>query len=124
MLTLITWIGGLLIATGVIAFIVSGGASVTALIPAVAGLLLLITVLIGRRSDRARKHAMHAALVVALLGVLGSLMNVAQIGDLIAGTADQPLAVAMSTVMFVLLLIVLIAGVRSFIKARSAGSPA
>lgn len=120
MLALTTWIGGLLVATGVIAYIVSGAASVTALIPAFVGVLLLITAFIGNRSERTRKPAMHAAMVIALLSALGALMNVVKIGDLIAGTAERPAAIVTSLIMFVLLLILLGFGIRSFVAARSA----
>ncbi|MGV0604377.1 hypothetical protein [Mycolicibacterium sp. XJ1904] len=120
MLALTTWTGGLLVATGVIAYIASGAVSVTALIPAFVGILLLIAALIGRRSDQARKIAMHAALVIALLAALGALRNVFGLGEVFAGTAERPAAVITSTIMFVLLLVYLIAGVRSFVKARAA----
>ncbi|KUH95186.1 hypothetical protein AU190_20210 [Mycolicibacterium acapulense] len=120
MLALTTWTGGLLVATGVIAYFASGAVSVTALIPAFVGILLLIAALIGRRSDQARKIAMHAALVIALLAALGALRNVFGLGEVFAGTAERPAAVITSTIMFVLLLVYLIAGVRSFVKARAA----
>ncbi|UXA17215.1 hypothetical protein [Mycobacterium sp. SMC-4] len=120
MLALTTWTGGLLVATGVIAYIASGAASMTALIPAFVGILLLVTALIGRRSEGARKHAMHAALAIALLAALGALRNVFGLGDVFAGTAERPAAVITSTIMFVLLLVLLVAGVRSFVQARAA----
>jgi hypothetical protein len=120
MLALTTWTGALLVATGVIAYVATGAASFTALIPAAVGVLLLIAALIGRRSEKARKHAMHAALAIALLGALGSLMNVVKLGDLFAGTAERPGAIVASTVMFVLLVGYLVAGVRSFVRARAA----
>ncbi|MEZ0341995.1 hypothetical protein ACAG25_18665 [Mycobacterium sp. pV006] len=120
MLSLTIWTGGLLVATGVIAYIVSGAASITALIPAFVGVLLLIAALIGRRSDRTRQHAMHAALAIALLAALGALRNVFGLGDVFAGTAERPAAVITSTIMFVLLLVYLALGVRSFIQARAA----
>lgn len=120
MLALTTWIGGLLVATGVIAYIVSGAASVTALIPAFVGVLLLIAALIGNRSETARKHAMHVALAIGLLGALGALMNVVKLPALFAGDAERPAAVVTSTIMFVLLVVYLVAGIRSFIKARAA----
>ena len=120
MLALTTWTGALLVATGVIAYVATGAASFTALIPAAVGVLLLIAALIGRRSENARKHAMHAALAVALLGALGSLMNVVKLGDLFAGTAERPGAIIASTVMFVLLVAYLVAGVRSLVRARAA----
>ncbi|MGV0580581.1 hypothetical protein ABQE57_19275 [Mycolicibacterium elephantis] len=120
MLALTTWIGALLVAAGVIAYVVTAFASVTALIPAFVGVLLLIAALIGRRSEKTRKPAMHAALVIALLAALGALRNVFKVGDLIAGTAERPGAIITSIIMFVLLVVYLIAGVRSFVKARAA----
>lgn len=120
MLALTTWTGGILVAVGVIAYIVSGAVSVTALIPAFFGVLLLIAALVARQWEAAHKHAMHAALLVALLGALGSLMNVVKIGDLFSGTAERPAAIITSIIMFVILVAYLVAGVRSFIAARSA----
>ena len=113
------WIGGLLVATGVIAYIASGAASVTALIPAFVGILLVIAGVVARNPN-AHRHAIHAALVIALVGALGSLMNVAKIGDLFAGTAERPAAIIVSAIMLVLLVVYVVAGVRSFIAARRA----
>ena len=45
-------------------------------------------------------------------------MNVLKLGDLFAGTAERPAAVIISTVTFVLLIIYIILGIRSFIAAR------
>jgi hypothetical protein len=119
MLALTTWTGVLLVATGVIAYVATGAASLTALIPAAVGILLLIAALIGWRSEKARKHAMHVGLVIGLLGALGALMNVVKLGDLFAGTAERPGAIIASTVMFVLLVVYLVLGVRSFVQARA-----
>ncbi|CAJ1495509.1 hypothetical protein [[Mycobacterium] burgundiense] len=119
MTKLTLWIGGLLVATGVIAYIASAAASVTALIPAFVGILLVVAGLIARNPN-AHRHAIHAALVIALVGALGSLMNVAKIGDLFAGTAERPAAIIVSAIMLVLLLVYVVAGVRSFIAARRA----
>lgn len=58
------------------------------------------------------------ALVIALLGALGALPRVAKLGDVFAGTAKVPAAIIVSTIMFVLLVVYLVAGVRSFIAAR------
>ncbi|GAA3712039.1 hypothetical protein GCM10022204_33620 [Microlunatus aurantiacus] len=114
-LTTIT--GALLVLTGVVAFIVTSASSVTALIPAfVGGLLLICAALAGR--EALRRHAIHAALVVALLGALGSLMNVAKIGQLFAGTAERPAAIIVSVILFVVCVVYVAIGVRSFIAAR------
>ncbi|HLR94470.1 MAG TPA: hypothetical protein VK053_08095 [Jiangellaceae bacterium] len=117
MTTLTVTIGGILTATGIIAYVVSGAASVTALIPSFVGILLLICALLARK-PALHQHAIHAALVVAVLGAAGSLMNVAQIGDLFAGTAERPSAIVVSIIMFVLLVYYIAMGVRSFVTAR------
>lgn len=120
MLALTSWTGALLVATGVIAYIVTDFVSVTALIPAFVGVLLLIAALVGRRSVKAAEYAIYTSLVIALLGALGSLMNVVKIGDLIDGTAERPGAIITSLIMFVLLVVYLVAGVRFVVKARTA----
>ena len=124
MLRLTFVIGGILTVLGVVAYFATGAASVTALIPTFIGVLLLVCGAIASRGENARKHAIHAALVVALLGALGSLMQVAKLGDVIAGTAQRPAAVIVSTVMFVLLVLYIVMGVRSFIAARKARTAA
>lgn len=117
MTTLTLAIGGILVATGVIAYIATAAVSVTALIPAFVGLALLVAGLIARK-PAAHRHAIHAALAVALLGALGSLSRVVKLGDVFAGTAKHPSAIIVSTIMFVLLATYIGLGVRSFIKAR------
>lgn len=115
-LTLIT--GGLLVLTGIVAYVATGFASWTALIPTIVGALLLIAGLIARQGDSARKHATHAALLVALLGAAGSVMNVVRLPELFSGDATNPGAIIASTIMLVLLVIFLVAGIRSFIAVR------
>lgn len=117
MTNLTFWIGGLLTVAGIVAYIVTDASSFTSLIPAFVGVLLLIAAFVGR-DRKIHRHAMHAAMAVALLGALGSLMNVARIGDLFAGTAERPGAIIVSTIMLVLLVVYLVAGIRSFIAAR------
>src|ERR1700754_1032541 len=114
--------GGILTALGIVAFVATGAASVTALIPTFVGLLLLICAALARR-PALHRHSIHAALVIALLGAVGSLMNVVKLGDVFAGTAERPSAVVVSTIMFVLLVVYVIMGVRSFIAARRSPAP-
>jgi hypothetical protein len=114
-------IGAVLVVLGVVAYAATAAASITALIPSLVGVLLLLCALLARKPAWHR-HGIHAALVVALLGALGTLMNVAQIGEVFAGTAERPAAVIVSTLMFVLLVGYLVMGVRSFVAARRAGS--
>lgn len=117
MITLTLAIGAILVAIGVVTYIATAAVSVTALIPAFVGIALLAAGFIARK-PAAHRHAIHAALGIALLGALGSLMNVVKLGDLIAGTAQRPGAIIESTLMFVLLVTYVGLGVRSFVQAR------
>ncbi|MDN5807603.1 MAG: hypothetical protein L0J17_08115 [Brevibacterium sp.] len=104
-----------LIAVGAIAYVATAFASWTALIPAILGAVILVCGLIGLKNQ---KLGIHIALVVAILGIVGAGMNVMQIGALIAGDAERPAAVVTSIITFVLLIVYVIMGVRSFIAAR------
>lgn len=110
-------VGIILIATGVVGYIATDSASMTALIPSAVGALILVCGLIAL-NPKVRKHALHASLAIALLGAIGSLMNVVKIGDLFAGTAERPAAIIASTILFVVAIIYIAFGVRSFIAAR------
>jgi uncharacterized membrane protein len=111
-------IGGILIVLGVVGYVATAAASLTALIPTLVGILLLACAAIAIRRPAAHRHAMHAALAIALIAALGSLRNVVRLPDLLAGTAANPAAVLLTTVMFLLLAGYLIAGIRSFVAAR------
>ena len=118
MTSLAQWIGLILIVTGLAGYLVTGAASVTALIPAFLGILLLASGIIGRR-EHLRKHAMHAAAVLALLGFLGSLRGVGPFFTLLAGgTVDLPVAAVTQTITAVASAVFIVFAVRSFIEAR------
>lgn len=108
-------LGVILIVLGAISYFATGMASWTALIPAILGVVLLVCGIIGLRSP---KLGIHIALVIALLGIAGTFMNVMKLGSLFAGTAERPAAVIVSTITFVLLIVYIVLGVRSFIAAR------
>ncbi|MFC7623218.1 hypothetical protein [Microlunatus sp. GCM10028923] len=108
-----------LILTGVITFIATGASSVTALIPAFVGILIGVCGVLAMR-EKFRRHAIHLALVFALIGALGSLMNVVKIGQLFNGTAERPGAIIESIILLVVTVLYLIFGIRSFIAARKA----
>lgn len=110
-------LGVALIILGLAGYFLTGAASQTALIPAAFGLVIALSGLIAR-DERKRKHAMHAAVVVALLGFLGSIRGLLQIGDVFDGTAARPAAVVAQTIMAVLTLGYIVVAVRSFVKAR------
>lgn len=98
---------------------VTGQVSPTALIPAgVGGVLMLLGVV--AFSDAARKHAMHLAAVVALLGFLGGFMPLVR--QQMKGADFNPLAPAARNglVMSLACLIFLVQCIQSFRAARQA----
>jgi amino acid transporter len=115
--TITVALGVILIIVGVAGYFLTGAVSLTALIPAAFGLVIALAGVIAR-DERKRKHAMHAAVAVALLGFLGSIRGVLQIGDLLDGTAARPAAVVSQTIMAVLTLGYIVMAVRSFVQAR------
>ena len=112
-------LGAALIVLGLGGYGLTGGASPTALIPAAFGLLLLLAGLLAR-NDRMRMHAMHAAVLIALLGFLGSARGLLGLGKVFDGTAARPAAIVSQTIMALLTLGYIVVAVRSFIQARKA----
>jgi hypothetical protein len=109
-------IGFLLIALGLVAYVATGAASITALIPAIVGAVFLLLAL-AARSAAARRHAMHAAVALALVLIVGLAPRVVRaIG---AGEIGRP-AVLAQIAMLGLLLVHLVLGVKSFVDARRA----
>jgi hypothetical protein len=109
-------IGFLLILLGVSGYVGTGRVSVTALIPAFVGAIFLVLAIVARNAN-ARKHAMHAAVALALLGVLGTAPRI--LAAISAGNATRPAALAQIAMALVLLVYVVL-GVKSFIDARRA----
>ena len=112
-------LGVALIVVGMAGYFLTGAVSLTALIPAAFGLVIAIAGLIARDPHK-RKHAMHAAVVVALLGFSGSVRGLLQIGGVFDGTAARPPAVVAQSIMAVLTLGYIVIAVRSFVQARRA----
>ena len=112
--------GVLLILLGFAGWAGSGMESPTALIPAVFGLLLCIAGALARKESR-RKHAMHAAAMIGLLGFLGSASGLAELPALLGGgEVARPAATASKSVMAILSAIFVALCVRSFVQARRA----
>lgn len=112
-------IGVALIIVGVGAWLLAGGfgTSLTALLPALLGLVILVLGLLAGR-EPLHRHAIHSALVIALLGLLGTIPRA--LPALTPGEEDAGLAAWASLVTAVLCLIYLTLGIRSFIAARRA----
>jgi hypothetical protein len=117
----ILYTGIALIAVGVAGYAASGAASATALIPAVFGIVFAGLGLAGRR-ESFRRHAMHGALIVALLALGGTFGGLVELAAWIGGTAPaRPLATVARTITALLCLALLAGGIRSFIAARQNG---
>lgn len=113
--------GLILIALGLLGYFVFGGDDphITALIPAFVGVPIALLGAIAMKPG-ARKHAMHVAAVLALLGFLaplGRLIPKATSGELVFNPATF-----MNIGMAVTCLVLLILCVKSFIAARRAST--
>jgi hypothetical protein len=111
-----------LILTGIVGYQVTGAQSPTALIPAAIGLLLFVCGVISFKANL-RKHAMHGAAVIGLLGIVGTASVFSDLGVILEGKIDtlarpaasvSRLITAMICIHFVLICM------WSFIEARMA----
>jgi len=105
----------LLIALGAVAFGISS--SRTALLPAYVGIALGLFAGLALMFEGARKHLMHAAALVALLGALAPAAALA-----IRAAQMSPLALGVNLGMLVFSAALLVLMVRSFIAARRVGN--
>ena len=93
----------------------------TALIPSGAGVLFAVCGVAALR-EPFRKHAMHLAAALALLGLLGTAPGIPKLIRHLSGTEiDRPAAAAAQAIMALLCIAYVGAGVRSFLAARKAG---
>jgi hypothetical protein len=111
--------GAALVVLGLAAFGLTRGASVTALIPAFVGALMLGLGLLGRALPRAATPAIIGAAVIAVLAVFGSMRGLAGFMALLAGEpVDRPVAVIAQTLTLLLALGYLALGARLWLRAR------
>jgi hypothetical protein len=119
--TLAIVFGLILEAMGLAAYLTSDTKSITALIPAFFGTVILLCGLLAKFVPGIRMHVMHVAALVGLLGTLGGLgMGLPKIGRLIEGSIEKPMASIMQISMGAVCLVFLILCVKSFIDARRA----
>jgi len=109
---------GLLILLGLIGYFGFGRASVTALIPAFFGVVVLIVGLAGRKENM-RKHAMHAASVLGFMGFVSTASGLDGLYTLLTGGAvARPAAAVSRSIMALLSLGFFIVCLKSFVDAR------
>lgn len=115
-------LGLVLIALGLGGYFGTGRESPTALIPAFFGLPLLLLGFLALK-EHMRRHAMHVAGVIALLGFAGTVSGLMKLPVLLTGgQLDRPTAVAVQAVMAIVCFVFVLLCIRSFIKARRAGT--
>jgi hypothetical protein len=109
----------LLILLGVIGYFASGAVSVTALIPAFFGIVILtLGILASKRIGK--KHAMHAAAVLSLIGFVATVGGSDEMVELLTGgDVARPGAVISRSLMSILSLAYFIVSVLSFVIARA-----
>lgn len=111
------WFGRILILLGIIGYgygLMNPPASVTALIPAVFGLVLMVLGHFSQMREDLRKHLMHVAVLVGLIGF------VVPLGRILSKVNDFNLSFpfVLQAAMSVICLMFVILCVRSFITAR------
>lgn len=112
-------VGALLVVLGGYAYTGSATRSPMALIPALLGLAFIVLAFLAGR-ESLRKHAMHAAAALSLLGIVAGLGPV-----VMARTRPvPPLMVRTTATMAVLCAVFLFFAVRSFVAARRARTAA
>ena len=108
-------LGSLLSVMGLYGYFGMGEVSITALIPLFIGVPIIILGVLAFDEQRI-KHAMHAASVLILLGLIGSLYRLTH--KIILGNIDESSIILI--LMSVICIIFLILAINSFIEARKA----
>lgn len=111
--------GVLLILIGIVGYVngaMHDKASVTALIPAFIGLLLALLGAVSAAKEGLRKHLMHVAVVIALIGFIATAGRlVSKISEL----SMSPAVISQASMAIICLAFVILA-IRSFAAARRA----
>ncbi len=115
-------LGFVLMALGLGGYLGTGREHLTALIPVLFGLLLALLGLVALKESM-RKHAMHVAAVIGLLGFAGTVKGLMKLPMLLTGgELERPAAVAVQAAMAIVCFVFVVLCVWSFIKARRASA--
>jgi hypothetical protein len=109
-------VGIILMVIGIGSYWLTGRTSITALIPAFFG-VVFVGLAYAARNEAMRKHVMHVAVALGLLGALGTLGRA--VPAILAGDATRPAVIAQVVTGLVLAYYVFL-GVQSFRAARRA----
>ncbi len=112
------WTGILLILVSLVA-VTAAKPTPTAFIPGALGLSIALLGIVGHKNPALRRHAMHAALGLAVLGILGSLRGVPDFLTLLGGgRVERPVAAMAQFATILICLGLVVRGVQSFLEAR------
>ena len=111
-------LGIVLILLGLISYFGISSESVTALIPAFIGVPILLLGFLAL-NEKYKKHAMHIAAVLMLIGFGGTVSGLIKFFRMIGGEVfERPSAITVQAIMAVLCLAFLILAIKSFLDAR------
>lgn len=110
-------VGAILAVVGIVAYVVSEFASVTALIPTIFGVLIAILGVVGRDENRERLALVGIGLLAAL-GVLGSLRAVPDIVALVTGDAVDSVVAPVTQGVMIVLGLVLVGSVVRYVSVN------
>ncbi len=115
-------LGGILTLLGVGGYVATEMVSKTALIPAAFGIPLIALGVLGLR-PALRKHTIHAAAAIALLGIVGTARALPKLPAWFRGDElDRPAAVVAQSLMAIFCTIFVVLAIKSFIDARRSGA--
>lgn len=117
-------LGILLVILGAGAYALSDFASVTALIPALFGVLIAVLGFVGNQQTDRQRLAAYGIGLLALLGVLGSTRGIPDILALLTGGAVESTIATVSQATMIVICLVLLAAVIQFIRdSRTTANP-
>ena len=109
-------LGITLVVLGVGAYVLSGFASITALIPALFGVLIAILGVVRRQQTDGERLAAYGIGLLAVFGVLGSTRGIPNIIALLTGEAVESTIAAVSQGAMIVICLVLLAAVIQFVR--------
>ncbi|MDX2139271.1 MAG: hypothetical protein SF123_14395 [Chloroflexota bacterium] len=90
----------------------------TAFLPGIGGVILIVLGVLASQRENLARHAMHGAMLVALLMALGSL----RVFTLLGNPDANPIVIAGQLITLGASVVLLVFGIQSFIAARRARS--
>jgi len=122
---IITIIAGIVLdLVGILGWVMSGMESWTALIPSILGTLLLVFGFLSIARPGIRMHLMHGAVVVGLVGFLGTIKGLFLLPTLLGGgDIERPAAVVSQSITALVCFVFVGLCVNSFVQARRAKPP-